>query len=201
MSACPCKIAVPWDGVPGQNIIKHQTFSGTLFWDSSEHFLALVDAQTHEILVHLTGLKEDLESNQVRLLDVVAPNRIKGVQPEAAGALYALRIIGAVKRQHWNVGAEAGLSTVVEVVPDLGVADQAASTKTASVTLFKDSGKYYTIEAWKVPVHAIGPNDMELSPDFRRISGGAVLVDTDAATEFQNAENWGFPHLITPEAE
>lgn len=192
----PLHTAVPREGTPGETIIKHQTVSGTLFWDSAEHFMGLVDAHTHETILHLTPLYSELEENRARILDVVAPNRIGNVHPEAAGALYALRIIGAVKMQHWNIGAEAGLNTVVEVVPDLGVAAQAASTRIASVTLFKDGGKYYTQEGWKVPVNAVGPSDMEMSPDFRRISNGAVLVDADAAIELPDAENWGFPHLI-----
>jgi hypothetical protein len=58
----------------------------------------------------------------------------------------------------------------------------------AEVTLFKASGKYYTTEKWRVPAGTIGPYDMEDSPDFRRISGGAVLVGTQ--------EPWGYPHLF-----
>lgn len=57
----------------------------------------------------------------------------------------------------------------------------------ATVILFKPSGKYYTEEYWKVPDGANGPYDMIRSPDFRRIDGGAVLVDAD---------EWGFPHLF-----
>lgn len=60
--------------------------------------------------------------------------------------------------------------------------------KWATVILFKPSGKYYTEEAWRIPADAIGPYDMERSPDFRRISGGAVLIDTQ--------EPWGYPHLF-----
>jgi hypothetical protein len=55
-------------------------------------------------------------------------------------------------------------------------------------TLFKPSGKYYTEEDWKIPEDAIGPYDMERSPDFRRIGGGAVLIESQ--------EPWGFPHLF-----
>lgn len=62
----------------------------------------------------------------------------------------------------------------------------------ATVILFKPSGKYYTKEKWTVPDGAIGPYDMRHSPDFRRIDGGAVLVDTQ--------EPWGFPHLFPSEA-
>lgn len=58
----------------------------------------------------------------------------------------------------------------------------------ALVILFKPSGKYYTEESWRVPENAIGPYDMERSPDFRRISGGAVLIDSQ--------EPWGYPHLF-----
>jgi hypothetical protein len=58
----------------------------------------------------------------------------------------------------------------------------------ATVILFKPGGKYYTEEQWEVPADAIGPWDMERSPDFRQISGGPVLVDTQ--------EPWGYPHLL-----
>ena len=59
---------------------------------------------------------------------------------------------------------------------------------TANVILFKPSGKYYTEEPWEVPDRAIGPYDMVRSKDFRRIDGGAVLIETQ--------EPWGFPHLF-----
>lgn len=59
---------------------------------------------------------------------------------------------------------------------------------TATVILFKPSGKYYTEEEWAIPEDAIGPYDMKRSPDFRRIGGGSVLVDTQ--------EPWGYPHLF-----
>lgn len=42
---------------------------------------------------------------------------------------------------------------------------------TATVILFKPSGKYYTEEPWRIPEDAIGPYDMQRSPDFRRIGG------------------------------
>ncbi len=58
----------------------------------------------------------------------------------------------------------------------------------ATVQLFKPSGKYYTTEEWEIPDRAIGPWDMERSPDFRRIDGGPVLVPTQ--------EPWGFPVLL-----
>lgn len=58
----------------------------------------------------------------------------------------------------------------------------------ARVILFKPGGKFYTEEEWDVPEGAIGPYDMRDSRDFRRIAGGAVLVDTQ--------EPWGYPHLI-----
>lgn len=61
-------------------------------------------------------------------------------------------------------------------------------TNTARVLLFKPTGKYYTEEDWIVPEDAIGPYDMCRSPDFRRINGGSVLVETQ--------EPWGFPHLF-----
>lgn len=71
---------------------------------------------------------------------------------------------------------------------------------TATVILFKPSGKYYTEEPWRIPtldqVVAAGgnlgdsviPYCMRFSPDFRTIDGGAVLIETQ--------EPWGYPHLI-----
>lgn len=61
----------------------------------------------------------------------------------------------------------------------------------AEVILFKPSGKYYTSEYWDIPEDAIGPFDMVYSSDFRRISGGAVLVGTQ--------EPWGYSHLFNAE--
>jgi hypothetical protein len=60
--------------------------------------------------------------------------------------------------------------------------------KKATVVLFKPSGKYYTEEEWLIPPRAIGPASMSESANFRRIDGGAVLVETQ--------EPWGFPHLF-----
>ena len=71
-----------------------------------------------------------------------------------------------------------------------------------TVILFKPRGKYYTEERWRIPEivqdwserrgtferPAMGPYDMLQSPDFRRIDGGAVLVESQ--------EPWGFPHLF-----
>lgn len=58
----------------------------------------------------------------------------------------------------------------------------------ALVTLFKPTGKYYTEEEWEVPEDAKVPTDMATSPDFRRIDGGPVLI--------QSQEPWGYPHLF-----
>jgi hypothetical protein len=69
----------------------------------------------------------------------------------------------------------------------------------AKVLLFKPSGKYYCEEEWEIPesvphwhdgrpVSVIGPYDMQYSPDFRRIGGGPVLIETQ--------EPWGYPHLF-----
>ena len=57
----------------------------------------------------------------------------------------------------------------------------------AVVILFKPGGKYYTEEAWEIPHGTIGPYDMDKSPDFRRIDGAPVLIDSDV---------WGYPHLF-----
>lgn len=72
-------------------------------------------------------------------------------------------------------------------------------TRTATVVLFKDSGKYYTEESWRVPEDAIGPYDMDRSPDFRRIGHGAILISSEG--EYGKDENWGFPHLFNAEKE
>lgn len=70
----------------------------------------------------------------------------------------------------------------------------------ATVILFKPSGKYYTEEQWEVPLpdavlegggnrgDSVTPFCMRFSTDFRRISGGPVLVVTQ--------EPWGYPHLF-----
>lgn len=63
--------------------------------------------------------------------------------------------------------------------------------KLAKVVLFKQSGKYYTEEHWRVPTDAVGPWDMKNSPDFRRIDNGAVLVESQ--------EPWGYPILFPTE--
>jgi len=59
----------------------------------------------------------------------------------------------------------------------------------AYVTLFKESGKYYTEEYWDIPEDAVGPWDLVRSKDFHRIGNGSVYV--------KSQEPWGFPHLIT----
>jgi len=61
-----------------------------------------------------------------------------------------------------------------------------------TVDLFKPNGKFYTSEEWRVPEGAIGPTDMDRSPDYREIDGGPVLVTSSSA--------WGFPTLILGEA-
>ena len=57
-----------------------------------------------------------------------------------------------------------------------------------TVVLFRISGKYYTEEQWEVPEDAIGPWDMVNSTDFRRISGGHVLIP--------DQEPWGYPCIL-----
>lgn len=195
----PLHIAVP---VEGTSIVKaefvHKTYAGTLVWDTDNRKLELIDPATQEVVIRLSGLNGCLADNEVRLLDVRASVRDEGIRPAVGGALSALRTMGIVR--NFRADTPGKNTTVVELEPDLGVAAQAASTRTATVTLFKDTGKYYTQEAWAVPINAILPSDMEMSPDFRRISGGAVLVDTDAAPECPEARNWGFPHLFPSEA-
>lgn len=72
----------------------------------------------------------------------------------------------------------------------------ATNERRASVILFKESGKYYTGESWRVPAGAIGPWDMEKSLDFHRIGTGLVLVTSEALNEYPEDDNWGFPQLL-----
>lgn len=196
----PLHTSLPWEeSSTGQAQTIHKTHDGTLVWDTDNHKLELIDPSTQEVLLLLSGRSGRLESNEIRLLDVRPQNHVEGIDPKMCGALSALHTQGVI-RNHFRDTDLSASSTIVELIPDLGAAAQAAVQRTASVTLFKDSGKYYTIESWKVPVNAIGPYDMTMSPDFRRISGGAVLVDADSATEFSSAENWGFPHLFPSES-
>lgn len=176
-----------------------KTYTGTLAWDAEHRILMLVDPSSFEIILGLTdGRREKLGSNETRISDVPYRERRQGIHPEHAGVYDALSTLGVIIGFPQTTDAR---TCVVEVVRDLGVATQEASTRTASVTLFKDNGRYYTGEAWRVPVKATGPKHMELSPDFRRIDGGAVLVDAYAAEETPEALNWGIPHLFPSEAE
>jgi hypothetical protein len=192
-----------WTAVPleGTDIVKaeivHKTHVGTLVWDTETRNLALVDTETRAVLLRLSDPNGGLNAHEVRLLDVRPQYRDESTKPAVGGALSALRTMGIVR--NFRADAAGTNTTVVELEPDLGVAAQAASTRTATVTLFKETGKYYTQEPWAVPVNAILPADMEMSPDFRRISGGSVLVDADAAPECPGARNWGFPHLFPSE--
>ncbi|MCB5280339.1 hypothetical protein [Arthrobacter sp. ES1] len=194
----PLRTAAPLEGT---SIVKaefiHKTYAGTLVWDTDNRKLELVDPETKEVQILLSGRNGGLADNEVRLLDVRAAVRDQGIIPTVGGALSALRTMGIVG--NFRADTPGKNTTVVQLEPDLGAAAQAASTRTATVTLFKDAGKYYTKEAWAVPVNAILPSDMNMSPDFRRIGGGAVLVDTDAAPECPEARNWGFPHLFPSE--
>lgn len=76
---------------------------------------------------------------------------------------------------------------------------------TATVVLFKESGKYYTETEWEIPTieevlerggrkvdgPTIGPHCMKFSKDFVRCGGtGAVLVEEQ--------DPWGYPHLFPP---
>lgn len=71
--------------------------------------------------------------------------------------------------------------------PNVGYGDGVMPT--ATVILFKPSGKYHTEEEWEIPERACGPYDMIRSKDFRRIAYGPVLVVTQ--------EPWGYPHLLS----
>lgn len=78
--------------------------------------------------------------------------------------------------------------------------------RTVTVQLFKESGKYYTSESWRIPrrirtdhtgeeIELTLIEDVKDSPDFRRIGNGAVLVPSEP--EFDGDENFGFPVLFT----
>ncbi|MET3172978.1 UNVERIFIED_ORG: hypothetical protein ABIB52_000806 [Arthrobacter sp. UYCu721] len=189
-------VVSPDESTTGRGQVVHRTYAGTLVWNTRNCTLELVDPQSQGVILRLSGNNDtQLDHNEIRLMDVAYPDRIEGIHPKVSGAYSALRTLGIIINQSRGETTD-GLSTIVELSADLGVAAQEAFTRTASVTLFKDSGKYYTQETWKVPVNAVVPSDMSMSPDFRRISGGTVLVDTDAPAEFTNAENWGFPHLF-----
>lgn len=190
----PLRINEPGSGGP-----VWKTYAGTLAWDAEHRILMLVEPTSFEIILGLSdGRREELGSNETRISDVPYPERKPAINPEHAGAYNALRTLGVITSHPQETDAR---SCIVEVAPDLGIAAQEASTRTATVTLFKDNGRYYTAEAWRVPVNATDPRDMELSPDFRRIDGGAVLVDAEAATEYPEAVNWGIPHLCPSKPE
>lgn len=94
------------------------------------------------------------------------------------------------KRVYVKFPSRNGLISVLyanQIVPYSGM---------VKVILFKPSGKYYTEEEWAIPEndeYSFLPSCMKNSPNFRRISGGAVLVETQ--------EPWGFPHLFPSEVE
>ena len=104
---------------------------------------------------------------------------------------------------YWTAGARSFTWAQILTLGDVEeVAPEPESVK-VNVVLFKASGKYYTEEPWRVPVTVphvtllgmthppTGPYDMRHSPDFRRIDGGAVLVESQ--------EPWGYPHLFPGE--
>lgn len=175
----------------------YRSHTGTLTWDTEARTLDLVFPDGSKT-IRLTRDFAELISNEVLLKDTLYPDRIDGIDPDVAGALNGLRVLGAVARG--GAGRTTnGRDCIVELSDDLGAAAQGNFDRTATVTLFKDSGKYAFGEAWRVPVCAVSPADMSLSPDFRRTGGGAVLVDADASDEYPAAENWGFPHLLDRE--
>lgn len=94
----------------------------------------------------------------------------------------------------WGWRSEGNASYPFHDHPNGAIKDAIASFEydhgpiAIEVTLFKESGKYYTTDFWEKPANAIGPYDMVNSPDFRRIGEGAVLINSQ--------EPWGFPHLF-----
>lgn len=99
------------------------------------------------------------------------------------GKLHEVRLIGRGK--YWDCAC--GEVYPVEF-PD-GSKGRHPEIEKVQVILFRESGKYYTEEYWRIPEGAIGPYDMLRSPDFRRIDHvGPVLIPTQ--------EPWGFPHIF-----
>lgn len=172
-----------------------RTYAGTLAWDTTARTLNLTDPVTGAVILALTEKPETVYGNVVMLKDVPFPARLKDVYPEADGALESLRALGVIK--YIPSVAFEGMRSPVTLAEDLGAAEQEACTRKATVTLFKPSGKYYTTVAWRVPVAAVGPYDMALSPDFQSIDGGAVMVDADASEHYPEAENWGEARLLS----
>lgn len=85
--------------------------------------------------------------------------------------------------------------------PDIdGLLQDHGWRRSARVTLFRQSGKYYTEDKWEIPtvdeiINSGGnrgdqfyPGCMRYSKDARKIDGGYALVDTQ--------EPWGHPALI-----
>lgn len=183
----------------GANGKVFRTRTGTLVWNTEHRSLKLMHPKnSNMILLQLSGRNGSLEDHEVRLLDFRAQNRVEGLEAEVQGALNALRTQGVIANR-FRESDRSATSTIVEMNPDLGAGAQAACDRKASVTLFKESGTYSTVAPWRVPVNAIGPGDMRMSPDFQCLPGGSVLVDAMAAEEFPETRNWGFPYLITAE--
>lgn len=65
-----------------------------------------------------------------------------------------------------------------EIVHDAGSEDGSFSDPSIEVVLFTDSGEAKERELWRIPQCAMGPEDMRLSPDFRRVGDGDILVRT-----------------------
>ena len=107
-------------------------------------------------------------------------------RPERSGTIqideatrYALRhLIKHVDGSSWAAAHPAWFAAIADAIKVTHV----------TVVLFKDTGKYYTEELWRIPDNAIGPYDMVNSPDFHTIAGGPVLIESQ--------EPWGYPHLI-----
>lgn len=173
---------------------KSRTYAGTLVWDTGARTLNLVHPDTGAVILAITEKAENLSGNMVMLKDVPYPARFPGVYPEADGALESLRALGVINHNP-RVTFE-GRRSPVTLTGDLGAAVQEACTRTATVTIFKPSGRYYMTAEWQVPVAAVGPYDMVLSPDYQSL-GGAVLVDADASEHYPNALNWGVAHVIS----
>jgi hypothetical protein len=132
-------------------------------------------------------VEQALASMEVWAVPAHGVRSFGGRSEQPGGVVIRSAVIGPV----FGEAAER-IHTAIGFAEESDPADESGPVATegrAKVILFKPSGKYYTEEEWTVPDPALGPYDMAQSPDFRRISGGAVLVVSQ--------EPWGYPFLFS----
>lgn len=174
--------------------------AGTLLWDVPAKSLVLVNPRTQEEVLVLTDHhnpeSKRLPEGFIYLMDVNFADRLPHVPMEANGALDSLAALGILKTHHYPHPHQG--RCVIELNADLGAALQEEDMRIAAVTLFKPSGRYADTDHWRVPVRANSPVDMLLSPDFRRIDNGPVLVNAQEGPHSEDF-SWGIPALLLAE--